>query len=101
MYYFLDSGYVIFSLLVILVWIIIAAAVASKMQSIAEEKGSKERYWAWCFWLGPVGYLMVLALPDYVAREKLENIREEVKTASWNSSTSKSDKYQEDMLPDL
>lgn len=39
-------------------------ALAEKYQSIARKKGHTENYWNWCFWLGIVGWLLVIALPD-------------------------------------
>lgn len=52
------------SIVVLIAALGISAAAASKMQHIAEMKGHTERYWAWCFWLAPIGYAMVIALPD-------------------------------------
>lgn len=54
-------GIYIISLIVMLC---VNACAASKMQEIAEQKGTKERYWAWCFWVPIAGYAMVIALPD-------------------------------------
>ena len=36
---------------------------ASKFEEIAEMKGHSG-YFAWCFWLGIIGWCMVIALPD-------------------------------------
>ena len=45
---------------------LINAVVASKFEDIAFQKGydSSIHSWAMCFWLGIVGYLYVIALPD-------------------------------------
>ena len=51
-------------LVVIIIAIAIDVSFANRMQRIAEAKGSKERYWAWCFWFPLFGALMVIALPD-------------------------------------
>lgn len=52
------------SFVVAIVFLIVNACAASKMQEIAEQKGSKDRFWAWCFWVPMIGYAMVIALPD-------------------------------------
>jgi len=41
----------------------ISAVVASKFEKIAEMKGHSGYFW-WCFWLGAIGWTMVIALPD-------------------------------------
>ena len=51
-------------IIVCIIILFINAFAATKMQEIAEQKGSKERYWAWCFWVPMAGYAMVIALPD-------------------------------------
>lgn len=38
--------------------------IASKFDSIAKLKGHSENYFAYCFFFGIVGWLMVVALPD-------------------------------------
>lgn len=39
--------------------------IAREFRRIAEDKGHKgRRYFHFCFWLGFVGMLMVIALPD-------------------------------------
>lgn len=57
-------GYIIMlELAIIVVVIVVVALVAYKFESIAEMKGHEGYFW-WCFWLGPVGWAMVIALPD-------------------------------------
>ena len=56
----------IFLLILAILWVIyfvIAVKVSEKFESIAEMKGHNGYFW-WCFWLGPVGWAMVIALPD-------------------------------------
>ncbi len=39
--------------------------VAKEMYSFAVDKGYKdEKYFWWCFWLGVIGYAMIIAMPD-------------------------------------
>lgn len=46
--------------------------VAKAFENIAYAKGNVGKiYFWWCFWLGIVGWLMVIALPD---RSSLSNI---------------------------
>lgn len=61
--------------LIVPVVLLILGMLASEMGDSAESKGhSKRRYFHLCFWLGIVGYLCVLALPDLKAREQRERI---------------------------
>ena len=55
----------IYSILII-VWLFICIFVAKKFEEIAFQKGYDESIhsFAMCFWLGIVGYLYVIALPN-------------------------------------
>ena len=50
--------------------------VAGKMADAAYRKGydSSIHAFAMCFWLGVIGYLYVIALPDLVARKNQETM---------------------------
>lgn len=52
-------------LLFVAVLLVFAYFIAHWFFEVAEEKGyhSKKYFWI-CFWLGVVGYLLVIALPD-------------------------------------
>ncbi len=55
-------------LLPIIVLLVIDYFAADEFQHIAEMKGHKERkYFWWAFLGGPIGMLMVVALPDRLA----------------------------------
>ncbi len=54
----------------ILVWLVIHISVSDKLQWIAGQKGYGGFFW-WCFWTGPAGWAMVIALPD--RRKEVEN----------------------------
>lgn len=59
------EGLILGGLLVCVFVLIIHGFASSKMNEIAVMKGYPEGgYFGWCFWLGIVGYLMVIALPD-------------------------------------
>ena len=61
---FLDSLVIVFIILIIC--LIINYIIAKKFERIAFDKGYDESIHscAMCFWLGVVGYLYVIALPD-------------------------------------
>lgn len=50
-------------ILVCIVILILSAITAKKFESIANMKGHSGYFW-WCFWLGVIGWAMVIALPD-------------------------------------
>lgn len=56
---------VIVPVIIIVVYFVIWFLAASVFQEIAEMKGHQgKRFFWWCFWVGPVGMMMVIALPD-------------------------------------
>ncbi|MBR7184452.1 MAG: hypothetical protein IKD37_02470 [Clostridia bacterium] len=58
-------------IVVALVYFSICLAAASKFADIAELKGHGRKPWfAWCFWFGLAGWLMVVALPDRSAPQQ-------------------------------
>ena len=53
------------AILIPVILLVINWFVAKQFHEIAKMKGYPERkYLWWCFWLGVVGYLMVVALPN-------------------------------------
>lgn len=52
-------------LLALVVFFVLAYYDAKWFYEVAEKKGHHDRKYFWiCFWLGWVGYLLVIALPD-------------------------------------
>ena len=52
-------------LLIVAIWVAIFVFAAKEFQQIATMKGHPENKYFWCcFWLGAIGWLMVVALPD-------------------------------------
>lgn len=49
--------------LVCVISLVIDILVTFKFSAIAEMKGHEGYFW-WCFWLGAIGWMMVIALPD-------------------------------------
>ena len=90
----MEGPIIVILFVIVLVLITINITAASRMQEIAELKGSKDRFWAWCFWTPIIGYMMVIALPDLVLREKLD-------CGSTNQSETSDSTTEKDELPDL
>lgn len=56
---------IILYLVGLVILIVINSLIAGEFANIAAEKGfERRRYWHFCFWLGFVGYLIVIALPN-------------------------------------
>ena len=66
------EGITIGYLIVLAVFLLINYLIAKKFEEIAFIKGYSEQdhTFAMCFWLGIVGYIYVLALPDLVTIKK-------------------------------
>lgn len=60
--------------------------LAKQMANVAAMKGyGKEIHaWAWCFWLGIIGYIYVLSLPDKVTQSQNQQIIELLKAQKEN-----------------
>lgn len=56
---------IIIPVLIIVVYFVIWLLAAQVFEEIAEMKGHNgKRFFWWCFFVGPVGMMMVIALPD-------------------------------------
>lgn len=56
-----------------IIGIIIQYCVAKQFESVAADKGYEDsKYFHFCFWLGMVGYLLVIALPDRGSSKKTQ-----------------------------
>lgn len=76
-------GALIFSIVIIIIAIYIDYLIAKEFKKAAELKGYKEKRYFWItFFLGAVGMLLVIALPDLKNRELLEKQNESKETAS-------------------
>ena len=65
--------------IVLIILIIINAKIAKNMQNIAADKGYEgKKYWHYCFWLGFIGYAMIIAMPDRKAQEQRKAILEQL-----------------------
>ncbi len=69
------GGIIVASIVVFCIFASISYSMACNMQRIVEKKGYKDlRVVALCFWLGLIGYLYVIALPDLEERRLLKKI---------------------------
>ncbi len=68
-------------LLILIVFLVIMCIGANFMKKVAEAKGYGDEYniFAICFFLGIVGYIYVLALPDLILREQMKTIADSLK----------------------
>lgn len=65
----MSIGVIIF--LVLIVVFVLNSVLASKASDIAEDKGYERRVWFnMCFWLGPLSYIIIAAMPDQLLRSK-------------------------------
>lgn len=61
-------------IVVLIVILIVQYKVADEFYYVAIKKGYDEKKYFWyCFWLGIVGYLLVIALPDNTNTENVVN----------------------------
>ena len=70
----------IFTVILILgLGIFLHILIVNEFASIAEKKGHRRnRYWHLCFWLGIMGILAVIALPDMNTREAQKILAEKL-----------------------
>ena len=71
--------YIALILLVVAAVLLIYILIAKKMASVVVEKGytvGEVHAFAMCFWLGPIGYIYVAALPDRTLQKQNEKIIE-------------------------
>ena len=72
----MSSGAVVFLYIVILVVVLcINGYLASNASDMASDKGYEKRKWFhMCFWLGPISYIIIAAMPDRQMRTIAENM---------------------------
>lgn len=60
-------------ILSIIIFVGLNSLIASNASDIAQNKGYEKKKWFhMCFWLGPISYIIVAAMPDLTMREKLD-----------------------------
>ena len=89
------SEWIIF--LAVIIYIILAACIASAFKEIAEMKGHDGKAVFWCtFVLGIVGMLMAVALPDRGTNENGSEV-----TAQGTQNQASNNAFDNEDLPDL
>ena len=64
-------------IITILVVIILNGILSSHASDIANDKGYEKKYWFhMCFWLGPLSYIIIAAMPDLTMRVKQDKTNE-------------------------
>lgn len=93
------------AIIIAVIGLIIAVLTASEFKSIAEEKGFEgKKYFWWCFWLLPIGSMMVIALPDRNATQptsKSSNSNTRNVAQSYTPSPAPTQKSLYDDLPEI
>lgn len=85
------GGIIIASIVVLFIFVIINYNMACNMQEIVEKKGYKDlRVVAICFWLGIIGYLYVIALPNLEEQRLLKKIAGEAENVIENEEKEES-----------
>lgn len=72
--------------LVIIGLFVVNGFLAKQMANVAAMKGYGQELhaWAWCFWLGVMGYIYILSLPDKVTQSQNQQIIELLKKRKEN-----------------
>ena len=82
----ITSAFFIRLIIVLTIGLVLDFFVSRSFQNIAEMKGHNGKpYFWWTFWVGPVGMMMVTALPDRnmtvsISEETMKRMSESVKT---------------------
>lgn len=94
-------------LIVLGVFLALNGLLASKASDMAQDKGYEKRTWFhMCFWLGPISYIIVAAMPDRVMQQKLDKtnkLLEDMLNVQKTSTATHSNSQQNDTfsLPEL
>lgn len=98
-------GYLFVILIVVLC---VNGYLASNASDMAKDKGyDKDKWFHVCFWLGPIGFIIVASMPDQVMRQKQDETNELLAKIleAYNTTTEKQDQNRnEDIsayLPEL
>ena len=64
----------IFCVIIILLILVLDCYIAQQFESVAKDKGyTGRKYYYLCFFLGIIGYLLVIALPDRANQKTIVN----------------------------
>lgn len=83
----------------------INVAMAINMSGVAAKKGydaHEFHIFAWCFWLPPIGYLYVIALPDlYLQQQNIKLIKQNEEMIEILGSKTETKEEEHIQLPNL
>ena len=72
-----SSGIVVLYILILIVLLCFHGYLSSNASDMAEEKGYEKRKWFHiCFWMGPLGFVIIAAMPDKVMRKNQQQTNE-------------------------
>ena len=72
-----SGGVIAIYIVVIIVLLILNGILASNASDMANDKGYEKRKWFhMCFWLGPISYIIVAAMPDQTMHAKQDKTNE-------------------------
>ena len=71
------GGVIVFYIILIIVLLCLNGLLASNASDIAYAKGyGKQKWFHMCFWLGPISYIIIAAMPDLQKRAKQDKTNE-------------------------
>lgn len=71
------EGVIAIYIIILIVALILNGVLASNASDIANHKGYEKRKWFhMCFWLGPLSYIIIAAMPDLLMRSKQDKTNE-------------------------
>ena len=71
------GGVIVFYIILIIVLLCLNGLLASNASDIAYAKGyGKQKWFHMCFWLGPISYIIIAAMPDLQMRAKQDKTNE-------------------------
>lgn len=66
-----SGGVIVIYIIVLIVILCLNGLLASNASDMANDKGYEKRKWFhMCFWLGPISYIIIAAMPDQAMRNK-------------------------------
>lgn len=72
-----SGGVIVIYIIVLAVALILNGVLASNASDMADDKGYEKRKWFhMCFWLGPISYIIIAAMPDKLMRSKQDKTNE-------------------------
>ena len=76
-------------LLALIIALCLHGLLSSKASDIAKDKGyDKQQWFHICFWLGPLGFVLVAAMPDLVMQARQAEANEYLKKMCYSNQAS-------------